>query len=162
MKKKQMKNICIWYGTLYRLAPVKAWKAAIIRRHFETCPACKADNGMEIEPGHIGVSPGNARLPEDLWQRIESAIIARETASHPARPGRRRLITAAVAALMLLLILPFTLLRKHTGPRRDMVVQNRQIVIHSIRVEHRPAKTVIVQSGKKNRLIVWAGNPFKK
>jgi hypothetical protein len=167
---------CKRYKWLYRLVPVSVWQAFLMQRHLSSCPACREEFSTDTEAHlhleSVGITADRVELPHDLWTRVENEIIARQSQQSQQKvknlSGKRpvtgkRLALAGTAALFLLLVLSFTLLKKSANPppppdepaKLDMVVNNRQIVIHSIRVENRPARTVYFQPGSNDRLIVW-------
>ena len=151
------------------MLPFKVWQAFLIRRHFSLCPACREAFSPVEKIRSIGVTPDNVRVPADLWENIKKRIApvqdrhwrGAEAVDRRVvrRASTRRLAVAGAAAMILLFIISLVVL--HKGPdfgssERSIVVQNRKIIIHSIKVENRPAKTVYFQPGSSNRLIVWA------
>lgn len=160
--------LCKWNRLLFKLAPVNAWKSAIIRKHLDSCPDCLALH--EPLPGltHIGVTADDVPAIPELWEHIHRRIAAEQSpVFHPRylwyrlypRPTRRLVIAAAAMALVLLLI-PLTMWWRTSEPapvnhQAGIALENRDIVIHSLEVENRPAQAVVFQSNREDRVIVW-------
>lgn len=153
---------CKWNRLLYKAAPLNVWKACLIGNHFQSCPACRALHEPSPELKNIGVQPEDIDIPPGLWQQINRQIDVNQTAGfHRPQPARRWL-TAAAGAALLLLIIPLTLWWNTPGNSTaanaagsGIAIENRDIIIHSIQVEHRPAQAVVFQSEQEDRVIIW-------
>lgn len=152
---------CKIFKFLYRAVPIKTWRAFSIRRHFSTCPACLEEFSEVDQTRAIGITPANVEVPANLWENIEKGIgaISREKEKRvPRRVNTWKWAAAGAAAALILLLIPFTILRKGpdlTAGEKHILVQNREIIIHSIKIDNRPADTVYFQPGSSDRLIVW-------
>jgi hypothetical protein len=161
---------CHIYRFLYKIVPVKKWRAFCIHRHFSACPKCREEFFAADSIGPIGITPGKVKVPADVWWNINKRI---EEIQHPDHPGLvknkakiKKKINwdtfnwkwAVATVVILFLVVPFIILRKGTDNTRSVkfiVVENREIIIQSIKVENQPANVVYFQPGSKNRLIVW-------
>lgn len=168
---------CRWNRRLYKLTPVNAWKSAIIRGHFGSCPDCRALYEPSPELTHIGITADQVQVIPGMWDRIHRHISAEQSpVFHPRylwyrlhprylwyrlfpRPSLR-LVTAAAAMVLFLLLIPLTIPWRNKSPkpgnnRASIALENRDIVIHSLKVENRPAQAVVFQSDRQDRVIVW-------
>ncbi len=156
---------CHIYRFLYKMVPIKKWQAFCNNRHFLACPKCREEFFAADSIGPIGITPDKVEVPPELWWNINKRI---EEIQHPHHPGlvknkakiKKKIIWkwAAATVVILLLLVPFIILRKgtdNTGSEKLIVVENREIIIQSIKVENQPANVVYFQPGTKNRLIVW-------
>ena len=153
--------------------PIKKWQSFCINRHFSACPRCREGFFAADSLGPIGITPDKVKVPPDLWWNINKRI---EEIQHPHHPGlvenkakiKKKIKWrpgdifnwkwAAATVVILILLVPFIILRKganNTGSEKLIVVEDREIIIQSIKVENQPAKVVYFQPGSKNRLIVW-------
>ena len=164
---------CHIYGFLYKIVPIKKWRAFCIDRHFSACPRCREDFFAADSPGPIGITPGKVKIPPDLWWNINKRIQEIQRPHHPGLAKNKTKIKkkikwrpgdifnwkwAAAALVILILLVPFIILKKgtnNTGSEKLIVVEDREIIIQSIKVENQPAKVVYFQPGSKDRLIVW-------
>ncbi len=161
---------CKTYRFLYRLCPFTGIRDRLITRHFDSCPACQA----LFAPEPVFPSMETGAVP-DLWPGVEDRLLELENTrerqrrrGHHVVGGPRRAprhsftrawgwTAAGLAAATILLFavgilhLPFG---KH-NPSPHGEEKNKAIVINSVTVENRPAKTIYFQPGNKNRLIVW-------
>lgn len=164
---------CHIYRFLYKIVPLKKWQAFCINRHFSACPKCQEEFFAADSIGTIGITPDKVKILPGLWWNINKRI---EEIQHPHHPGliknkakfKKKIKWrpgdtfnwkwAVVTMVILFLLVPFIILRKgadNTGSEKLIVVENREIVIQSIKVENQPANVVYFQPGNKNRLIVW-------
>lgn len=164
---------CHIYRFLYKMVRIKKWQAFCIHRHFSACSKCREEFFAADSTGPIGITPDKVEVPPGLWWNINKRI---EEIQHPHYPGLVKNKTkikkkikwrpgaalnwkwAAATVVILFLLVPFIILRKgtdNTGSEKLIVVENREIIIQSIKVENQPANVVYFQPGSKNRLIVW-------
>jgi hypothetical protein len=164
---------CYIYRFLYKIVPVKKWQAFCIHRHFSTCVKCREEFFAADFIGPIGVSPDKVNVPEDVWRNISKRIEKIELSHYPDRVKNKTKIKkkmkwspgdifnwkwAVVVVVILLLLVPFIPSRKRTENikiEKPVVVENREIIIQSIKIENQPANVVYFQPGSKNRIIVW-------
>jgi hypothetical protein len=154
---------CKTYKRLYKLFPVIRWQAFLADRHFSRCPRCLEEFAVENHIHSIGITPQTVETALekeclDIWPRIEKRL--NEAEYKTVTVPRKRTwgwALAGTAALVLALLVPITT-RNHsggTGDRENTGKQDRNIIITSVTVENRPAKTIYFQPENKNRLIVW-------
>jgi hypothetical protein len=132
--------------------------------HLSGCPNCREifEWDQPTRLNSIGYTPGNVTVPDNLWQNIDAQIpkgLRTPTAHSPliAKWKWRWLPLAAVASIFILVMLPHKTPRQFQAPHSNdpVIVHNRKIVIHSIKVANRPAKSVYFQSNSDNKIIVF-------
>lgn len=113
--------MCKIYKILYMVIPIKKWKSAIIRRHFERCPTCAEEIDLQGKTGNAFFKPDWIHETPNLWPQIRPKIISDESRPDTFRPGislgqlraRRWSLAAAAAAFLFLGAIGFFLLRPH-------------------------------------------------
>lgn len=162
---------CKTYKRLYKLLPIIRWRALLIDKHFSLCPTCKKEFAIENQITSIGITPGTIETTlekdgTDLWPRVKEQLIKIENKQDTHSSTRKHIIPplrtwrwalAGTAVLVLTLVIPFFIRKPTGGPDsvESITAQNKKIMINSITVENRPAKTIYFQPGNKDRLIVW-------
>jgi hypothetical protein len=164
---------CHIYRFLYKMVPIKKWQVFCINRHFSACCKCREDFFAADSIGPIGITADKVKVPADAWWNIRKRIEKIEHSHCPDllinkakikkkikwSPGDTFNWKWAVAAMVILLLLvPFFIIRKRTDNikiEKPVVVENREIIIQSVRIENQQANVVYFQPGTKNRLIVW-------
>lgn len=154
----QKSLICKVYSILYKWVPVGALRASIIRRHFTTCPHCREDAlDEQVAQDILGKNREEEPAP-DLWPQIRRQIVSlRERGAFPRLP-RWGLVTASMALAVLLLVVVLPLFKGPLPIADDKTADSDfedLIVVKSVQVDNRPAKTYFFQT-QKDRLIVWA------
>lgn len=153
------------YKWLYNAVPFAFWQAFWLERHLSRCPKClDAWGPVEEKPMEpVGITPARAEplAPQDLWYRVKTDA---ETGFSPPAPRERRVwrwrmaLVPAAAAILLLAVLFIP--EKGTGKKiSEVQVENRDIIIRYVNVDHRPAEAVYVQPGDDDRVIVWVKKP---
>jgi len=164
---------CHIYRFLYKIVPVKKWQAFCINQHFSTCVKCREKFSTADFIGPIGITPGKVNVPAEVWWNISKRIEKIELSHYPGLEKNKTKIKkkmkwspgdtfnwkwAVAVVVILLLLVPFVLFRERTGNtkiEKPVVVENREIIIQSIKIENQPANVVYFQPGSKNRIIVW-------
>ncbi len=147
---------CLLFKILYTLAPLDFFKARIIGGHFTTCPRC-----AQRQIGEVSLRNALPTLPNDLddfdvWLRVRAAIVAGRNKGYGFTRLRLATIGAGVLMAVLILFMPFHKARLD-GPVQEhqMLKKSDQIIIKSVEVDDRPAKTFYFKSQDDDRLIVW-------
>jgi hypothetical protein len=124
--------MCKIYKILYAAIPVRKWKSALIRRHFERCPRCAEEIDIKEHPVHAIFKPGWIQEASSVWPRVRGQINLRENEPETLRPAisppRHRLpiraLAAAISAFFILGTIGFFLLRPHgrklSGPESSL------------------------------------------
>ncbi len=154
---------CQVYKFLYKIVPVVRWRVLLMDRHFSRCPLCIKALATVNQIDAIGITPGTVAPDVDLWPGVANRLAAAESAELPApkrikpRAGTWAWALAGAAVLLLALLIPPAL--QHgpgsTGEQNNMAVKDKKIIINSVTVENRPAKTFYFQPENKDRLIIW-------
>ena len=113
--------MCRIYKILYAVLPIKKWKAALIRKHFERCPICAGEIDRISKAAGAFFKPDWIQDAASLWPRICETIVSseRRTERLPPEVGRDRLRLrkwgwlGASAAIFILGAIGFFILRHH-------------------------------------------------
>jgi hypothetical protein len=70
--------MCKIYKFLYAAIPIRKWKSALIRRHFERCPRCAEEIIFKDHAVRVFFKPDWIRETPNLWPQIRLRIISRE------------------------------------------------------------------------------------
>ena len=154
---------CQIYKFLYKMVPVVRWRVRLMDRHFSRCPHCMEALAAVNQIDSIGITPGTVDPGVDLWPGVENRLAVEESTQTPApkriKPRRRTWgwALAGAAALVLALLIPPALQQDpaNTGKQNKITAQDKKIIINSVTVENRPAKTFYFQPENKDRLIIW-------
>lgn len=136
----------------------------------EVPPGFAPETEPELKLETVGYSAEQINVPRDTWARIEAQLPSHRPMAVKGRRHFKEIFkeilpayswkwasAAAVAFLLLLLMNPFSPHHdSYTGNGKQVMVQSQQIVVHSIKVDGHPARTVFFQPENANRLIVWA------
>lgn len=124
--------MCKIYKILYTVIPIKKWKSAVIRRHFERCPRCAEEIDIKDHAASAIFKPDWIQGTPNLWPRIRPKVISYENRPETFRPGisqwqlraRRWSLASAAAAFLFLGLIGFFLLRqsdhKIPGPESSL------------------------------------------
>jgi len=124
--------MCKKYKILYAAIPIRKWKSAIIRRHFERCQRCAEEFNYKDHVVRAFFKPEWIQGASSVWPQVRAQIIVRENESetlHPAifRPRFRlpiRALAGAASAFFILGTIGFFLLRPHSrklsGPESSL------------------------------------------
>lgn len=154
---------CQVYKFLYKMVPVVRWRVLLMDRHFSRCPRCIEALTAVNKINSIGITPGTVDPDVDLWPGVANRLAVVERAEPPApkriKPRIKTWGWALAGAAVLLLALMVPLAVQHgpgtSGEQIDMTAQDKKIIINSVTVENRPAKTFYFQPENKDRLIIW-------
>lgn len=146
---------------LFEALPLDAWRAFLLLRHVDRCPACQARLvGLEGSRSLLAVPPG-----PDEWTGLRSRIRARVApkSAGTVRIGRRRserILRWAPSAAMLLVLAATGVWLFRDGGRRAGVPEGPgtqdRFELDYIRVGGQPAGAYIYQPQGSDIIIVWA------
>ncbi len=146
---------CLFYTIVYILVPLNLLRARLIDRHFSACPHCSKQLIDDVNLRRLVEESGPTGDDVDVWLKVRAGIIGKTTSK---RVSGFRLATIGMAAALVLAVLfvPFhkTSVDETAAINQD-TKQSDQIIIKSVEVNSRPAKTFYFKSQDNNRLIVW-------
>lgn len=113
--------MCKIYKILYAVLPIKKWKDALIRRHFERCPSCAEEVERISKAAEAFFRPDWIQDTTNLWPQIRDKITSSEKRAERVPPeiGRGRFWlgkwgwAGASAAFLILGAIGFFILRHH-------------------------------------------------
>jgi hypothetical protein len=154
---------CQVYKFLYKMVPIVRWRVLLMDRHFSRCPLCIEALAAANQIDSIGITPETVDPGVDLWPGVENRLAVEERVETPApkrikpRPRTWGWALAGAAVLTLALLIPPALQQDpaSTGEQNKIAAQDKKIIINSVTVENRPAKTFYFQPENKDRLIIW-------
>jgi len=154
--------MCKIYKILYAAIPLRKWKSALIRRHFERCPRCAEEIFIKEHDVRAIFKPDWIREASDLWPHVRPKIISHEVQFQRFRPGlspsRLRLpkgaLAAAISAFFILGTIGFFLLMPHghklPGPESSLsktpAVAVPRVQVISVELKGKRAKAYIYQT----------------
>jgi hypothetical protein len=158
---RQKSLVCKVYSILYKWVPLTALRASIIRGHFTTCPGCRKDALDERVVQDILGKRREEEPAPDLWPQIRRQIVSLQKEAPAVPTGllnwRWGLATASLALVVLLLVVVLPLFKGPLPMADDKRAHSNSedlIVVKSVQVDNRPARTYFFQT-QKDRLIVW-------
>lgn len=158
---------CKLYKWLYHAVPLVLWQSFLMKLHLSSCPVCRdifsPDGNFDMSGRTLGIRSSQVNITEDLWKQVESKLplVRRDKKNNKLflmESSAWKWATGSALGILLLLLHLFLPLPFSSPPpdnSTEVVVQNRNIVIHSIKVDNRSAQSVYIQSGNEDRLIVW-------
>ena len=161
--------MCKIYKFLYAAIPIRKWKSALIRRHFERCPYCAEEIIIKDHVVRAFFKPDWIRETPNLWPQIRPKIISRENRPKTFRPGispwqllaRRWSLAAAAAAFLFLGAIGFFILRRNdhkiSGPEsslpKDLIAAVSRVQVISAELRGMRAKAYIYQT--RTASFIW-------
>ncbi len=145
---------------LYRLVPVRPWRALLIRVHFERCPRCQKELAGAAEVRSLLAQEADCQLTQPLWEDISRSLAAGDqvTAEKPRPLPASRPWAWAAAGIVLAVLAGYWALRDF----RPMKVAPgagtpARFELEYVRVGGRPAEAYVYQPQGSDMIIVWAG-----
>jgi len=154
--------MCKTYKILYAVLPIKKWKAALIRRHFERCPSCAEEVERINKAAGAFFRPDWIQDTTNLWPQICYKIASSEKRAVriPSEIGRGRFRlrkwgwAGASAAFLILGAIGFFILRHHDrsipapelAPPQVPVALIPRVQVISAEIGGKPAKPYIYQT----------------
>lgn len=153
---------CKVVSFLYRLVPVRLWRAFLIRAHFEGCPHCQQELASAAEARSLFVQESDLNLACPLWGDIARSLAARDDEAAEKSgvlPGRRLGRWAWAAAGIVLVLLAGYWAWKGFRPdgRSPMPTAPVRFELEYVRVGGQPADAYVYQPQGSDIIIVWAG-----
>lgn len=154
---------CKTVDFFYALIPLSRWRDFLIRRHVEGCARCQAGLASRAESRPLFVPEGTASIGQALWTAIEPVLA--EGATEGPKPVRRRpprtmdrLHWAAAAALLLVLVTGYWIVKDYQPEAVSAAAAALdRFEIAYVRVDGKPANTMVFQPHASDMIIVWAG-----
>ena len=152
---------CKTVEILYDVLPSNAWRAWLVRRHMEKCPACMKKLADIEEARALLAAPPKPEEWAGLRHRLLRAPEAREAVerSRGRKEERGVRIWAPRAAMLLVLIIAGFWLVRESGRevfRTDAVAPPERFELDYIRVGGHPASAFVYQPQGADMIIVWA------
>lgn len=154
--------MCKIYKFLYAAIPIRKWKSALIRRHFERCPRCAEEIIFKDHAASAIFEPDWIRETPNLWPQIRPKIISHEVQFQRFRPGitasqlRARGWRWAVTAAAFLIVgaIGFFILRQNDGKisgpdsslPKDLIAAAPRVQVISADLGGKRAKAYIYQT----------------
>lgn len=159
--------MCKIYKILYALLPIRRWRDALIRRHFERCPDCAGEYAVSgeirasFEPAWIEKAPS-------LWPRVSRLIEMGEKSPHPPSESRSVWFRAphwavAVIGAAAILIGALGYFIFVTPPDKTVELEASRhgvqmeaaprVLVISVALKGKPAKSFIYQTPKAS--FIW-------
>jgi hypothetical protein len=150
---------------LYEALPIDAWRAWLVRRHMEKCPAC----GKKL----LGLEEARALLAgpvsPDEWTGLRHRLIGIRDAQPTGRRSRVgssmgwfRIWAPRAIMLLALLIAGFWLVREsgREVSLADAAHVLERFELDYVRVGGQPAEAIVYQPQGTDMIIVWAEKPL--
>jgi hypothetical protein len=154
--------MCKIYKILYAVLPIKKWKDALIRRHFERCSSCVEEVERISKAAGALFRPDWIQDTANLWPQIRHKIAFSEKRTERVLPeigrGRFRLRkwgwAGASAAFLILGAIGFFILRHHDrsipapglAPAQVPAALIPRVQVISAEIGGKPAKPYIYQT----------------
>ena len=146
---------------LFDALPIGVWRAFLIRRHIDACPACRKKILSLEEARSLLVGP----MDPDEWTGLKLRLRSR-TANDAAdraitgygNPAKLWRWASSAAMLLVLAVAGFWLLRQagKEVPVADRIRSPERFELDYIRVGGQPAGAYIYQPQGADIIIVWA------
>jgi len=159
--------MCKIYKILYAVVPVRRWRNALIRRHFEGCPECAGEYEVSWELGQT-LRPSWIEKSSSLWPQVRHLIEMGEKSPAP-RPKSRSLLFRAprwalgaigAAAILIAALGYFVFVAnphktvKLEASKSDVRMEaSPRVLVISVALKGKPAKSFIYQTPKAS--FIW-------
>jgi hypothetical protein len=154
--------ICTLHKLLFWLLPLKRWQVFLIRFHFQKCPSCREESGVDESLNQVSISPRDCQDLPSVWPEIKKQIRldqkkgARKKRCIPI--PRWGWVLPVLGLVCLIIFFPF-LTEKNDNSTisqdKKIIKSTSKIILKSVKLENVPAKTFFFQSSHPDRLIVW-------
>lgn len=148
---------CKWVRFAYRFVPLSAWRALLLDRHLDHCPACRDAVLDDAAIRSLGVTP--AKLMDELPLRPFAATRCTAPRRSAFRPSYAYgLFLAAVAVVAVVVV---SRLVTPVGPPRGNVTvmenedDTRVFAVLEAKIGGEPARSVVFKPGQPGMTIVW-------
>jgi hypothetical protein len=151
-----MVNLLFW------LLPFKKWQAFLIRFHFNKCPTCQEESGIDETLSQVLISPRDCQDLPSLWPEVKKQIIL----DQENEAGKKRFVfiprwqwvLPVLGLICLIIFLPYLSEKNNISNipgKQKILKRGSKIILKSVKMENLPAKTYFFQSSHPDRLIVW-------
>lgn len=148
---------CKWVRFAYRFVPLPAWRAFLLDRHIDRCPACREDALDDAAIRSLGVTPAGLK---------DEPPLRPFAAARSAAPRRRAfrlsysygLILAVVAVGAMVVV---SRLAPPMSPAQGIVTvmededETRVFAVLEAKIGGEPARPVVFKPGQPGMTIVW-------
>ncbi len=151
--------LCRMVDLLYEGIPLGFWRAFLVRRHMDACPACRARLVSRDEARSILVQAKDVAGRTGLWAGIKGRLD--ETPQDAEIPGGTPSLlwrwASGAAMLVAVAAAGFWLLRsgRSIDPRLERPAAE-SLRIDDLRVNGEPARAIIYQPRNSDMVVVWA------
>ncbi len=145
---------------LYRLVPLRPWRAWLTSAHFERCPACQKQLASAAEARSLFVQESDSQRSESLWDGVARTLA--ESDNRPSvkpQPGFHSRAWRWAAAGIVLVVLAGYWVRKDFRPEGVPASAPARFELDYVRVGGLPADAYIYEPQGSDIVIVWAGKP---
>ena len=152
---------CKTVELLFEALPIGAWRAFLICRHIDACPACQKKLLNLEESRALLVGPMDPDEWTGLKRRLRIITPKGAAVRAPAgqgNPGRPWIWASSAAMLLVLAAAGFWILRGTAKkiPATDLIRPTDRFELDYIRVGGQPAGAYIYQPQGADIIIVWA------
>jgi hypothetical protein len=153
---------CKTVSLFYALIPLSRWRDLLIRRHIERCPRCQAGLASRAESRALFVQEAAVRVERTFWPGVESGLV--DERREPTKilglrapEGFRARRRAYAAALLLVLAMGYWVYKGFQPETTSAGAAPERFEIAYVRVDGKPANTMVYQPHGSDMIIVWAG-----
>jgi len=151
---------CNAANLLYRLVPVKPWRALLIRVHFDRCPGCQKELAGAAEARSLFVQEADFRPADALWRGIARSLAESDdkTAERPGIVLSDRMWRWAAAGIVIAFLAGYWAWKDFRPAGAPSVAAvSARFELEYVRVGGRPADAYVYQPQGSDIIIVWAG-----
>jgi hypothetical protein len=152
--------------------PFPAWKSGLAR-HMESCPACARRLAGKEDVRRVLVQAGDLGGLEGIWPAVRRGIRPQSEAERSSgrsdsqaalmirasRPARAVRWAAALSGLAVAAVVLVGTVRYlgHPGASAggDSMSETNGFVLHSARIDNKPARTYIIHPQDDGMVVVW-------
>lgn len=152
---------CKVYHFFMDVIPLKAWRSFLLRRHFESCPACLEKMVSPKEAKSVLYQPEETGNIEELWSAIEVRLTQRKPVKGPVKPfpktGLRWKHGLAAAGLALVLLLGGIWIFRDSKPTLEPGEgeEGERFHINYLKMGDEPADPIIYKPFGSDLILIW-------
>jgi len=152
--------MCKLIRFIYLLIPIHGFRSFLIQKHFDTCPQCQKEWGLDQSMPAFLKKPAWPEEEQSLWPRIQGRLLVMEHEETLTKgrkethlfPGWRW----AIAGLALLIFVGITFLTRNKDalePGSSLTLQNPPVHIIHAKIQGNTAAPYIYQT--PGRFFIW-------